>query len=131
MTMSKSDFKNLKKKMSKHLNKLGTGEVEPRHLGAGICNELGHFTFENAPGCCSVFVVQDLSRSWSEFSGEEDFPITDPEYPDNPFKSYIYKANLWVGEYGASRKRLCLFLAEELKSVSVKEFKNMFEGDLI
>lgn len=127
MTMSKSDFKKLKKQMSKHLNKLGTGEVEPKVIGLGICDELTQFTLENAIGYWSVFVVQELSKSWSEFSGEKDFPITDPEYPDNPFKSYIYKANLWAGAYGEARKRLCLFLAEELKSVSVKEFKKMFK----
>jgi len=62
-------------------------------------------------------LVFDHAESWEEFSGNRAYPV--------PGGRYVYRKsdNLWIGEYGESRKRLCLYLADVVADMSAEEFE--------
>jgi len=96
-----------------HLRGLAEGTVGVKCY-QGICRNL--FL------CCKIssrFVVSYCSE-WKEFSGNTEYPVPSPCGAEQAYTD-IY--DLWEGEYGASRKRLCLYLAEVLEKMTDEEFE--------
>ena len=74
----------------------------------GICDNLLIYTKEPL----SEQLVKHLAPKWEDYSGNSEFPVPHPTLP--PHKGYILTKNLWDGEYGRSRKDLCLYMAAKL-----------------
>lgn len=96
--------------LSKHLRKLGTGEVLPVEADCGICYELERML----PTYKGVRHVIKLMQSWPEYSGDEDYPV--PHFMLPASDAYHYVDDLWGDdEYGNARRRLCTWLADQLE----------------
>lgn len=72
---------------------------------AGICGVLS-----SIPGNAHV---QALMLEWPEHSGVEDYPVPHPELEAQ--EAYERTWDVWEGEYGAARLRLCAWLVEQLQ----------------
>ena len=60
-------------------------------------------------------IIEKYAPLWPEFSGDADYPVRCDMYEvDGPRTGYD-KLDLWVGEYGAARRRLAGFIADELE----------------
>jgi len=72
-------------------------------------------------GICNAIpdsnIVCVLSLYWLEFSGKIAYPVPHPTGARTGFDN---SDNLWIGEYGAARKRLCLWLAETIDNFLIK-----------
>lgn len=106
-----------------YLEGLSSGEVEPIQLKYGICYHLySMFRFRSVRYV--EFIPQYLCKEWPEWSGDTGHPIV---HPDHSAREAFYLCeDLWSGEYGASRKRLCKFLAEELEKMPDDTFEHVF-----
>lgn len=115
-TTSKQDIIN-------YLEGLSSGEVEPIQLQDGICHHLNRmFQFQSVRYVDSI--PKYFCKEWPECSGNTAFPIV---HPDHSAREAFYLCeDLWSGEYGASRKRLCKFLAEELEKMPDDTFEHVF-----
>lgn len=84
---------------------------------SGICYNLQTITGVRQ------LLVQELSPFWSEFSGEKFYPVPDINGEYNPIDIYYHFEldNLWIGEYGEARKRLCRYLAKEVLHCQVEK----------
>lgn len=70
-------------------------------------------------GICEYFgdypdLVETYSKGWEHHTGEENFPVPCPDYPDDPGLGYLRCNNLWSGEYGRLRKDLCRHIADAI-----------------
>ena len=93
-----------------HLRRLGNGEVQPKNYSRGLCSELSSL-FEYR-------ISQELElhfKTWPEFSGISLVPVP---HPDGPMVGYEVCENKWIGDYGDSRKRLCLHVANEMEAAT-------------
>ena len=99
----------MNKELIMHLRKLASREVRPEYDVLGICSEVTDiFGIEGELGIMSHFM------SWKEFSGDINYPV--PHFKHiSPKLAYRLRKNMWDGEYGAARKRLCLHIANELE----------------
>ena len=91
-----------------------TGEGNVLSLSAlefGICSAIDNSTF-----------VSVLGRYWSERSGQYRYPVPHPEGACTGFSN---SDNLWIGEYGEARKRLCLWLAETIDNYLTKGLEDV------
>jgi hypothetical protein len=106
-----------KAKVVAHLRGLSDGSVEPTDIGHGICMELSEAFFDTdmREGEWS-YALAPLFDDWPEFTGWSMFPVPDS---DNGDPCLIYRAveNVWIGEYGASRRRLCAHLADKIEAM--------------
>ena len=60
-------------------------------------------------------IIKKYSWLWSEFSGDAEYPVKCDMYEvDGQRKGYDAN-DLWVGEYGAARRRLAGFIADCLE----------------
>ena len=98
-----------------HLRGLADGTITPISTEEGLCFEL-----EEVQYVSSLF-VKHSAYLWDEFSGEKSFPV--PHSKHLPVRAYFDTNDIWEGEYGASRKRLCLFLADVLEKMTDEEFE--------
>ena len=82
--------------------------IEPRDKDAGICWNLAQLS-------CDIPYAQGLvteaARSWPESSGSLEYPVPHPEMPPPVAYNSPRLKSLWVGEYGAARRRLCQHIA--------------------
>ena len=88
-------------------------------VGYGVCYNLYKefcYTFERLP--------EFFCSGWSEWSGDKTFPVPHPDY-EAQYGFYSSREH-WKGEYGASRKRFCLYLVEQLKLMSDEDFEKEF-----
>lgn len=95
------------KKVIEHLQALGEGSIKPMDVTEGICEELKaqfgyHIAYE---------VVKPLMKDWSMFSGDEMFPVPDPDGVCPKLRFIKTKKNVWLGKYGSYRMALCLYLS--------------------
>ena len=73
---------------------------------AGIC---GNVEYQIKDFFDATEYLKTAFEQWSEYSGDCYFPV--PSFSAlSPDDEYIDKWDLWVGEYGESRKRLLDFL---------------------
>ena len=83
----------------------------------GLC---GNFIVEFEKRIDQV-VPQELYVRWAEFSGDKVYPVPGPKRT-SPMEFYYHCRRydiLWSGEYGESRKRLCMFIANEIDKLSI------------
>jgi hypothetical protein len=59
-----------------------------------------------------------LMTQWPKYSGVEAFPVPHPTLECSA--AYLEGTDLWEGEYGATRRELCLFLRDELSKVETE-----------
>lgn len=98
-----------------HLRGLSDGSIEVGGLlHHGIC-----FNLRISRGL-NYYFVEDHCSEWEEFSGLTDYPVPSPLGAE---EAYELTKNLWEGDYGASRKRLCLFLVDVLENMTDDEFE--------
>ncbi len=91
-----------------HLVELSTDQVEPMNKRTGLCHEITR----QYPAFISA--VEDAIAKWPENSGVEDFPVVSPWH--SPASAYLDAIDKWDDtDYGKARKRLCLFVAQELE----------------
>jgi len=91
------------KAMADRLQDLADG-AEPRYETRGICAHICDFLGATA----AVDFVCIRAKAWPEHSGNMYYPVP-------PGRPAYYGDNLWSGEYGAARRRLCGFLAQEIR----------------
>lgn len=60
--------------------------------------------------------IDSWVAGWSEFSGNVIFPVPSNNEKLSPRDCY-FNNPLWIGEYGASRKRLCLWFVKQLEKL--------------
>ena len=87
------------------------GQIPPREY-AGICwnLELLPCGFRDAQG-----LVMEAAHSWPESSGSLEYPVPHPEMPAQIAYDSPLTESLWVGEYGAARRRLCQHIANWIR----------------
>lgn len=111
------DAKTLKA-MVDRLQKLADG-AEPINRTVGICFEAAIIAKS-----CGRDKVAELCIGWPEFSGNEKFPVPSHHPKWTAEEAFFNNDILWDGEYGAARRRLCGFLAQEVR----KELKEKGEA---
>ena len=78
----------------------------------GICENLYRFCIEHDIPLHGFAFVKIVSPLWPKFSGNKFYPVPFQEW----FAADAYcNKPLWEGEYGKSRKELCMFLANHLQ----------------
>lgn len=66
-------------------------------------------------------IMDNLFRVWPEFSGNDLFPVPyteDGERCADPDSAFYGTDDLWIEEYGDTRKRLLAFMIDELQKDS-------------
>lgn len=103
------DTKTLKA-MADRLQELADGAEPGGPLG--ICDNIA-----NEFGYDSLDLIKKKFRDWPEFSGVFNYPVPAPKHaPFTAFDAFeLMDLDLWSGEYGAARRRLCGFLAQEIR----------------
>lgn len=105
----------MNKTLINHLRGLGTGEIAPVRGGTrGICCELNHLMGEGVITYSEKRVVHCLMTLWPEYSGSADYPVLTPRF-SSARAAFRFTSDKWEGTYGAARKRLCLWLADQLE----------------
>lgn len=113
---------------------LGNGKQIPREDRMfGLCNYMEGFIKPLVDSTLEKNYVYDLESlvgyysgdsrlyekfvgEWEFFSGNLCFPVPCKGYR-NPDDAYDDTEDLWVGEYGDTRRKLCLYLAERLEEL--------------
>lgn len=101
-------------------------ERGPSDVFSGICyniwyNEEGEF-HECMRGEHDAFEaavdnrLYEIFRMWPEYSGEVNYPVPHPKY--SPMDAFILEKNVWIGEYGAARRRLLDFIISTLQEAT-------------
>lgn len=105
----------------------------------GICSNLIHARDNRGPDYAFAFtpsesrvVLKGLWKKWPHYSGHVDYPVCAPAAFETPLleiddeaalkkarahSAYVYIADGWEGEYGASRRQLLSYLIEKLEKV--------------
>lgn len=95
------------KAMADRLQGLADG-AEPDLRALGICHNISDFMrFADATA-----FVGGRAREWPEFSGLIGYPV---RHKAGAVTGYEIDNDLWSGEYGAARRRLCGFLAQRIR----------------
>ncbi len=100
-----------------HFEALGLGKIRPMDETVGICCEM--YSLVRVGGYCSREVgdlaLEEAFRTWPEFSGDVEFPITPPD-SRSAKRAYCSTKYLWGDDgYGEARRRLCLHVASEFR----------------
>lgn len=95
-----------------HLRGLADGSLVPIP-SEGICWNLAKVFNTNFAS------LYDLMEGWPEHSGSRCYPIKHTtKGPDSAFYSQQESRELWTGEQGSARRRLCVYIADKLESES-------------
>ena len=124
---------------------LATMQAVQNHLRAVVSRDtISIFRFNNRQGLCANCYWEPFNRhgngtavenameslrstgmqSWPEFSGDVDYPVGGGDHA--PDDVYITAKDLYVGEYGAARRRLAAHLLE-WNAPYVEELVRLFE----
>ena len=101
---------------AEYLREIANGRA-PEYYEFGLCYNLhsaildaGYQDFSSGSG-----IIQKYAPLWPEFSGDSEYPVPCYMYEvDGQQIAYLVDA-LWVGEYGAARRRLAGFIADCLE----------------
>lgn len=102
-----------KELLVKVLRRLSDGSIKPVDNKYGLCQHL----VESGFGSELYGLIEPIFEYWPEFSGARRFPVPHPDGYGDAEVAYEYTVNKWIGKYGASRKRLCRWLADELEKM--------------
>ena len=99
-----------------HLLRWAAGET-PRDSTTGICFNLLDLTQD-----FSLYKkIRIIAKEWPEYSGNDEYPVPHDTLP--PEEVYLRPENLWVGNYGAARCRLCAWLAEQPEIADLEAYE--------
>lgn len=96
--------------------------IEDDPARAGICYHLRQFwissdlLMKTSP---PLDIVSVLSPFWSEYSGNYNYPVPYEHRYKSAREAFYVCEDLWSGEYGEARKRLCKFLADQLEHLLI------------
>ena len=87
-------------------------QILPRDTHVGICWNLAQLPWEvhNARG-----LVAEAALSWPERSGSLEYPVPHLKMPPLIAYESCPTESMWVGEYGAARRRLCQHIANWIR----------------
>lgn len=97
-----------------HLHALGNGKIQPMNFEEGLCQEI-----KNKFGYEALHHVHYFAPTWEHYSGNELFPVPDPDGLTPAQIRYYKTRNLWAGSYGKLRKDLCIYIAKKLEKLYV------------
>ena len=83
----------------------------PRDTLVGICWNLAQLPWDIRDIRNAQELVAEAALSWPESSGSLEYPVPHPEMPARIAYDSPSVEGLWVGEYGAARRRLCQHIA--------------------
>ncbi len=90
------------------LRSLASGEAKPLDIELGICHEVRMMSRLMSRPVLFIIV------RWPEHSGHSSYPVRHPKM--SPQDAFMEGSDLWQDdEYGKARKRLCIFIADELE----------------
>lgn len=95
------------KAMADRLQELADG-ADPERKDRGIC----HVMQLEFGAKCRLYVAE-TTVFWPEYSGNKTYPV--PHEYLGEIVAFENLDDLWSGEYGAARRRLCGFLASEIR----------------
>lgn len=87
--------------LAEHLRSLASGG-HPLNTYWGICSEI-----RSSFGEAGERLVKKHFKSWTKFSGSEDYPVGGME-------EFNRVDNLWIGKSGQLRRSLCRHIAKQL-----------------
>ena len=91
------------------------GQLNPPEPYYGICYNLAYGCMILAARCAGLVAV--AARSWSEFSGDDKYPV--PHEYVSPESAYTatYDVPKWGDDaYGQARRRLCQHIADWIRA---------------
>lgn len=94
------------KYLIKWFTQMGNKERDPI-THRGICNQMPR----SAP---NLQALVDLTK-WPEYSGNKAYPIPSFNKKYCPEQAYEILGHKWIRKSGACRRRLCLWVANELQ----------------
>ena len=99
---------------AKYLREIANGRA-PAHYWHGLCYNLDSATRAAVdPYFISGYdIIQKYAPLWPEYSGSPEYPVPCQD-ADDAHCAYN-EVDLWVGEYGAARRRLAGFIADCLE----------------
>ena len=103
------------KRIVEILESWAEGQLSPPEPYYGICTNLGHGCMILAARCAGLVAV--AARSWSEFSGDDEYPV--PHEYVSPESAYTatYDVPKWDDDaYGQARRRLCQHVADWIRA---------------
>lgn len=83
----------------------------PNDSGVGICSNVAGLLGEEIP-------LYRFMEGWPEHSGSRCYPVPHPA--GCPLDGFWSAEDVWVGEYGAARRRLLDYMIEQLEGQSCK-----------
>ena len=105
---------------AEYLRKIANGRA-PESYRFGLCYNLtfaildAGLDADHRGVTCGYSIIQKYASLWPEFSGDAEYPVKCDMYEVDG-QRIGYEANdLWVGEYGAARRRLAGFIADCLE----------------
>ena len=99
-----------------HLLRWAAGEA-PRGIRSGICFNLSNLTQDSD----LYKKIETITKEWPEYSGNAEYPV--PHDTLTPKGAYLWPGNLWTGNYGAARRRLCAWLAEQPEIADLEAYE--------
>lgn len=106
-----------KEKFLKAIEEMLGGNIDIDHA---ICENLDDKTEITFLG---YKLVEKLSKSWSKFSGDCNYPVGDR----NEYTRHFYGGTLWTGEQRELRMSLLEHMKSEILKLTDEEVKEMFK----
>ena len=105
---------------AEYLREIANGRA-PEHYGYGLCYNLSSAILDGYINVNSGYdIILKYAPLWPEFSGDAEYPVKCDMYEVDGQRTGYIRNDLWVGEYGAARRRLAGFISdcleEELKA---------------
>lgn len=101
---------------AEYLREIANG-VDPEHYWCGLCYNLSAALsgrgYQDPWG--GYTIIEAYAPLWPEFSGDAKYPVRCDMYGVGGHCIGYDERTLWVGEYGAARRRLAGFIADELE----------------
>lgn len=86
----------------------------PEEPESGICNIMDTLEFHHMLSD----IVHGFMKDWEFYSGEAYYPVPAPKNMDvDALEAYEVSRNLYVGEYGKLRIKLCAYLIERIEEI--------------
>lgn len=88
--------------------------METQSKSNGICFNISLWSTYSLKAIDLKFGIM----SWYEYSGDDTFPVSDPEGKLEPREKYWASTDKWSGEYGEARVRLLKHLYDVVKQAT-------------
>ena len=114
-------------RIAEMLESWADGQLPPPKPYAGICYNLVYAP--NLPAACYLDLVAAAAKSWEEFSGDAEFPVSHEYVSPESAYGAKYQIPKWGdGAYGQARRRLCQHVADWIRANPEAAAKFFREG---